>query len=592
MKKCLPLTKIIIVMILIITSNNYLFAQSGQKFATDGNILGGTDFIGSTNAYPLVVKTNNVEQFRLTALGYLGLGISNPVFKLDVNGRFHLTGNSFMDSSLTVLQNITSNSVKVNTLANNGNKLVIADNTGLLTTFPFGQPNEVLYGNGIWGVLPPQTQWGQNGNNIFYDHGYVGVGTANPLYDLDVTGDVRITNNLYVGGGIVITEKVQANVKVNTASLEADSIIMDSTKAFYGYSKFEGDVRLKNKLDVTGNSFFNGNIDVNGTLRCNGTNGTTANIVAPIIKTSRIAPMDGDSIVRIGDSTLIFQTNSNRIVTSSKGLALGLGTYANGEGSLSIGRVAYTSATGSNSIIIGTGFYNGNWTPFINNKPNSIMLGTNSTVPTLFISSSPGPSNNTTGNVGIGTTTPSQKLEIAHNDATGGIVLNHISGTSSKSEIKFNKGVTELWAIGNDFDNNGTQTFYIWNNASTSAPLLINQNGQVGIGGVIPTLSNLGYKLYVDGGIVARDVKVTSGPFPDYVFASNYKFMTIYELENYLKLNNHHPNFPSAAEIEKNKGFELGDMQVKLVKTIEEQTLYIIDLQKQIDELKQLIKNK
>lgn len=75
------------------------------------------------------------------------------------------------------------------------------------------------------------------------------------------------------------------------------------------------------------------------------------------------------------------------------------------------------------------------------------------------------------------------------------------------------------------------------------------------------------------------------------VFAKNYKLLTIYELDSCIKLNKHLPDMPSAEEIKKNEGFELGDMQQKLIKTIEEQTLYIIELQKQLDELKKKFEN-
>ena len=91
---------------------------------------------------------------------------------------------------------------------------------------------------------------------------------------------------------------------------------------------------------------------------------------------------------------------------------------------------------------------------------------------------------------------------------------------------------------------------------------------------------------------MTRDVKVTAATvFPDYVFAKDYKLMSIYELEEYLQLNRHLPEIPSAKEIESNDGFELGDMQTKLLKKVEEQTLYIISLQKQVDELKTKLKN-
>jgi hypothetical protein len=51
------------------------------------------------------------------------------------------------------------------------------------------------------------------------------------------------------------------------------------------------------------------------------------------------------------------------------------------------------------------------------------------------------------------------------------------------------------------------------------------------------------------------------------------------------------PGIPSATEIKKNEGFEVGDMQKKLIKVVEEQALYIIDLQKQLDEVKKRLEN-
>lgn len=109
------------------------------------------------------------------------------------------------------------------------------------------------------------------GQNTFPDTGYVGIGVLNPQYELDVHGNVRISNNLYVGGGIIITEKVNATTSVITAtlksaSIQADSILMDSTKSFYGESKFAGDVKLQSKLDVYGNATVFGDLKANGNL--------------------------------------------------------------------------------------------------------------------------------------------------------------------------------------------------------------------------------------------------------------------------------------------------------------------------------------
>jgi hypothetical protein len=73
--------------------------------------------------------------------------------------------------------------------------------------------------------------------------------------------------------------------------------------------------------------------------------------------------------------------------------------------------------------------------------------------------------------------------------------------------------------------------------------------------------------------------------WPDYVFNNNYKLLPLAELKKFIQQNNHLPNIPKASVIEK-EGIEVGDMQKKMMEKIEELTLYILDLQKQVDELK------
>ncbi len=61
--------------------------------------------------------------------------------------------------------------------------------------------------------------------------------------------------------------------------------------------------------------------------------------------------------------------------------------------------------------------------------------------------------------------------------------------------------------------------------------------------------------------------------------------MALPELEQFILANRHLPNIPPATIIE-SEGLELGDVQRRMMEKIEELTLYVIDLQKQIDELK------
>jgi hypothetical protein len=107
-------------------------------------------------------------------------------------------------------------------------------------------------------------------------------------------------------------------------------------------------------------------------------------------------------------------------------------------------------------------------------------------------------------------------------------------------------------------------------------------NHNVGIG----TTNTGSFKLAVEGKIGAREVRVTAqNPWPDYVFNNRYKLKSLPSLEEYIRKNNHLPNIPSAQEVKEN-GIELGQMNAKLLEKIEELTLYVIDLKKEIEKLK------
>jgi hypothetical protein len=93
-------------------------------------------------------------------------------------------------------------------------------------------------------------------------------------------------------------------------------------------------------------------------------------------------------------------------------------------------------------------------------------------------------------------------------------------------------------------------------------------------------------KLNVYGVIEAKEIKVTATGGADFVFNDDYHLKPLSEVNAFIKENKHLPEIPSAAEIEKKEGVNLGEMQIKLLQKIEELTLYVIQQQETIDELK------
>jgi Phage T4 tail fibre len=108
-------------------------------------------------------------------------------------------------------------------------------------------------------------------------------------------------------------------------------------------------------------------------------------------------------------------------------------------------------------------------------------------------------------------------------------------------------------------------------------------DGNIAIGTTNPGT----FKLAVEGKIGAREIQVTASPaFPDYVFDSNYKLRSLSSLEQYINQNKHLPGVPSADEVEKNGGIELGKLNTKLLEKVEELTLYMIEMKKENEKIK------
>lgn len=125
---------------------------------------------------------------------------------------------------------------------------------------------------------------------------------------------------------------------------------------------------------------------------------------------------------------------------------------------------------------------------------------------------------------------------------------------------------------------------------------IVGVNGTIGIGSFAHPLPYDGiaqdgekYKLFVKDGIKTEKIKVdiaANNGWADYVFKKDYQLRTLTEVEHFINKNGHLPEVPTTEEAIKN-GMELKEMNILLLKKIEELTLYSIGQQKRIEALEQ-----
>lgn len=504
-----------------------------------------THFLGTTDNQDLVFRTNNVERSRLLANGNLLLGTTTDnSSKLQVDGHIYSKGLK-LDAGEYIYWQDNNTSIRRTT----DNQLVLQEYTGLIrmqgvTSFSL-EMKHPSYGS-AWFTYPSNKNFqlkhegspvllssAENGNT------FIKLGAGAPQY-----ADNRGVH-LYLFGG---------TGGYASAGFDGGNVYIDGGVKG-GTTKADGNILIGTQQ---------GNVLIGQTTD----NGSKLQVTGDIVQWGNYSTTFGNGI-RLD----MFETKS-RIFSN--------------------GKIHYqgNSPTDQHIFInqIGTAFSG----TLVTVDPGNSNLGDNQlSLKVLGKSGTIGLNVNMLGYTGIGTITPAAQLHttgtvrfagLANDNALTRVVVSDASGNLSYRDASTLGGSgTTGWALAGN-SNPGAGSFIgttdatpVVFKANNIEGIRIGTNGNVGIG--TASITGTDYKLYVQGNIRTRKVRVDQDTWSDYVFDKEYQLPTLAQVERYIQQHHHLPDVPSAAEVAK-EGVDLGDNQAVLLKKIEELTLYVIEQNK------------
>jgi hypothetical protein len=629
--------------ILFLCINYYVKAQcnaSSPSWCILGNsATTSSNYIGTIDAQPLIFKTTEIEWMRISPSGNVGIFTITPAYKLDVVGDINFTGALRIAAAPgNAGQVLTSAGGGTNTwstpttgtvtsvigtapiISSGGNAPAIsiaqanASTNGFLSSTDWTTFNNkvasITAGPGLAGGTITSTgtislsipvviaNGGTNSTTIgsagsvIYSNGTQLVSTA-----VGISGQVLISSGtgaptwITQTTGTITSVTGTAPIISSGGATPAISITQAGTSASGFLSSTDWNT-FNNKLtgsgtlnylpkwtpngSALGNSsiFDNGNVGIgtttpqaklhvkNGSVLFDGTTGNTLATGAG----TRMMWIPEKAAFRAGAINATQWNNANIGLYSG---AFGYSTTAESYACFVVGRFNKNSASYSK-------------TTWVSTDPVFVVgIGQDSQKSGNAITVLKN------GNVGIGTPTPINRLDVVSGIAIGanyaGSVLAPLNGAIIRGKVGIGTTTPK-----NQLDVEGGIAIGATYSGSKIAPAngaII--EGNVGIGTDLTSNTyNSSYKLAVNGTIRAKRVIIET-LWSDFVFEKNYKLTPLAEVEQYIKQHGHLSEIPSAKEIETNGG-DLGNLVKLQMQKIEELTLYIIELKKEID----LINNK
>ncbi|MBL4755420.1 MAG: tail fiber domain-containing protein, partial [Flavobacteriales bacterium] len=307
--------------------------------------------------------------------------------------------------------------------------------------------------------------WQESGSDIHYDTGSVGIGVTTPVAKLDIAGDIKITDGTE-GAGKVLTSNAIGLASWQTpisspidSALYADSAGFADSAEFAWLadtSNFTWQANKSNLADKADSSIFAGEAD-------------TANFARNAFWS------------RTG-STIFYNTGNVGIGTTSPGDLLHVTGTARFERNIAAQDASFFRLfrQGVEKARFGLDA----------NDQLTLMAG---------ILDNPALSVTTTGNVGIGTTSPTAKLHVLTTSGSSSMIVESPTGTYGF--VRYKSGTTFWDLAANDSEFSGAFQFRY---AAGAPQMVIQTAGNVGIGTTVPG-NKLVVQAAVNDGIVLHD---------------------------------------------------------------------------------------
>jgi len=382
-----------------------------------GNVLNLSGYDGINLTAGNAAFGSQTKVLTVTSTGRVGIGTTSPSQKLEVIGSLNVRGAS----------------------ANGDFSVMSADGTSGYWDFAVIQSTgEFQMYDAINAKTPFRIEKNSPSNSFYIDStGYIGIGTSNPAYQLDLTGSLRVGTTFVSVGSTNLVTNLNANYLNGYASSNLPYVndVTNSTLVRSGSGPYTLALNLGSTNTWTAPTTFSNNLTIGGTL-------TISN--SPLGTGTSLLYIDSSGVVSKGALPAgTVYTASNGVTLVSNDFQLGGNLIQNTQIGTSSFNLAFTSLGGTQAFSI-----------------------------------------NSNGNIGIGLTSASNKLTITGNSSSRiRASIANTNATSKSGALSLGSGgATTAWELGGDYNLNGSDNFYIYGGGAGAPRLFINSTGQIGIG--------------------------------------------------------------------------------------------------------------